>query len=129
MFVNTVKPVLSGHSKIDKTKILMTNGSFMKVGSIAECSHWGIHTQLPLEHSAILLICINLPLRDNQSCLLFAWRLKTGFTVVLTFLIAAYPVCICCWSVWHSLFCFDSLRSSQQFFCHVRMGLPGLNQY
>ena len=24
---NTVKPVLSGHSKIDKTKILMTNGS------------------------------------------------------------------------------------------------------
>ena len=27
----TVKPVLSGHSKIDKTKILMTNGSLMKV--------------------------------------------------------------------------------------------------
>ena len=25
---NTVKPVLSGHSKIDKTKVLMTNGSF-----------------------------------------------------------------------------------------------------
>ena len=35
---NTVKPVLSGHSKIDKTKILMTNGSLMKVESIAECS-------------------------------------------------------------------------------------------
>ena len=35
---NTVNPVLSGHSKIDKTKILMTNGSFMKVKSIAECS-------------------------------------------------------------------------------------------
>ena len=34
---NTVKPVLSGHSKIDKTKILMTNGSLMKVESIAEC--------------------------------------------------------------------------------------------
>ena len=34
----TVKPVLSGHSKIDKTKILMTNGSLMKVESIAECS-------------------------------------------------------------------------------------------
>ena len=25
--VSTVKPVLSGHSNIDKTKILMTNGS------------------------------------------------------------------------------------------------------
>ena len=34
---NTVKPVLSGHSKIDQTKILMTNGSLMKVESIAEC--------------------------------------------------------------------------------------------
>ena len=33
------KPVLSGHSKIDKTKILMTYGSLMKVESIAECSH------------------------------------------------------------------------------------------
>ena len=44
----TVKPVLSDHSKIDKTKILMTNGSLMKVESIAE----------PLEHSAILLTCI-----------------------------------------------------------------------
>ena len=27
----TVKPVLSGHSKIDKTKMLMTNGNLMKV--------------------------------------------------------------------------------------------------
>ena len=35
---NTVKPVLSGHSKIDKTKVLKTNGSLMKVKSIAECS-------------------------------------------------------------------------------------------
>ena len=32
-----IKPVLSGHSKIDKTKVLMTNGSLMKVESIAEC--------------------------------------------------------------------------------------------
>ena len=38
----TVKPVLSSHSKIhvDKAKILMTNGSLMKVKRIAECSHW-----------------------------------------------------------------------------------------
>ena len=33
-----VKPVENGHSKIDKIKILMTNDSFMKVESIAECS-------------------------------------------------------------------------------------------
>ena len=38
----TVKPVLSGHSKINKTKILMANGSLMKVESIAECSPWSI---------------------------------------------------------------------------------------
>ena len=36
-FNTTVKPVLSGHSKTDKTKVLKTNGSLMKVESIAEC--------------------------------------------------------------------------------------------
>ena len=35
---SSVKPVLSGHSKIDKTKILMTHGGIMKVESIAGCS-------------------------------------------------------------------------------------------
>ena len=38
MHIYTVKPVLSGHSKIDKTKVLETNVSLMKVESIAECS-------------------------------------------------------------------------------------------
>ena len=38
----TVKPVLSDHSKTDKTNIKMTNGSLMKVESIAECSPWSI---------------------------------------------------------------------------------------
>ena len=38
LVVYTVKPVLSGHSKIDKTKILMKNRSLMKVESVAECS-------------------------------------------------------------------------------------------
>ena len=33
-----VEPVLSGNSKTDKTKILMTNASVMNVESIAECS-------------------------------------------------------------------------------------------
>ena len=38
LFLTTVKPVLSGHSKIDKIKDLKTDGSLMKVESIAECS-------------------------------------------------------------------------------------------
>ena len=41
-FRTTVKPVLSGHSKIEKTKFLMTNGSTMQLESIAECSPWSI---------------------------------------------------------------------------------------
>ena len=32
------KTCLSGHSKTDKTKVLKTNVSLMKVESIAECS-------------------------------------------------------------------------------------------
>ena len=36
--VHIVKHVLSSHSKKDKTKILITNGSIMKVESNAECS-------------------------------------------------------------------------------------------
>ena len=40
---DTVKPVcVKRPLKIDKTKILMTNGSLMKVKSIAICSPWGI---------------------------------------------------------------------------------------
>ena len=41
-FFIIVKPVLSGHLKLDKTKTLMTNGSLMQVESIAECSTWSI---------------------------------------------------------------------------------------
>ena len=37
---NTVKHVLSSHSK--KPKISITNGSLMKVEKIAECSPWSI---------------------------------------------------------------------------------------
>ena len=33
-----VKPVLSGHSKIDKTKASKTGGSLVQVNSIGECS-------------------------------------------------------------------------------------------
>ena len=39
-----VKPVLSGHSKIDNAKILMTNGRLMKVESIAAfCNTFDLH--------------------------------------------------------------------------------------
>ena len=40
---HTVKPVLSSHLKLDKTKILMENGSLMKVRSIAECITFELH--------------------------------------------------------------------------------------
>ena len=40
--INTVKPVLRGHSKIDKTKVLKPCGSSMQVKSIAECFPWSI---------------------------------------------------------------------------------------
>ena len=39
--VSTVKPVLSSHLKIDKTKVLKPCGSSMQVESIAECSPLG----------------------------------------------------------------------------------------
>ena len=35
--IYTVKPVLSGHSKTCKTKVLKTDGSLMQVKSTAEC--------------------------------------------------------------------------------------------
>ena len=36
--MSTVKPVLSGKTKIDKTKVLKTNSNLIKVESNAECS-------------------------------------------------------------------------------------------
>ena len=69
VYRRTVKPVLGGHLKIVKTKILMENGSLMKVESI-------------LEHSAMLLTCIKRPsvLKTNFG-VLSEWPLKTGLTV------------------------------------------------
>ena len=42
---NTVKPVLSGHLKIDQTKVLMENNSLMEVKSIVEafCNIFDLH--------------------------------------------------------------------------------------
>ena len=64
---------LSGHSKIDKTKILKKNCSLMKVESIAECSIEAFCNTFDL-HLAIIGLKTNF-------CLLFEWPLKTGFTV------------------------------------------------
>ena len=47
LYKGTIKPILSCHSKKDKIKILMTNGSLMKVKVLQNA--------LPLEHSAIRL--------------------------------------------------------------------------
>ena len=38
MDINTVKPVIRGHSKIDKTKVLKMEYCLMHVKSNAECS-------------------------------------------------------------------------------------------
>ena len=61
-FPTTVKPVLRGHLKIDKTKVLKTNGSLMKVKTF------------DLQLVLIRLI--------NQFLVFFEWLLKTGFTVL-----------------------------------------------
>ena len=55
----TVKPVLSGHSKNDKAKILMTNGSLMKVGSIAECNTFDLHyAMIGLENQSLVFFLV-----------------------------------------------------------------------
>ena len=46
---------LSGHSKIDKTKVLKTNGSLMKVESIAECSKRAFCNSFDLHQGIISL--------------------------------------------------------------------------
>ena len=78
----TVKPVWT---KLDKTKILLTNGSSMKIKSIAECSKGSI---LPLEHSAIHVLWT--ALSENRSwkpilVFFFEWLLNTSFTVLWFF--------------------------------------------
>ena len=67
-----VKPVLSGHSKED-----------LKFSRqiIAECRS-KILQNAPMEHSAVLLTCIELPNGFKTFVLsIYEWPLKTGFTV------------------------------------------------
>ena len=51
----TVKPVFSGHSKIDKTEVFKTNGSLMRVESIAECSLGAFCNTFDLHYAKISL--------------------------------------------------------------------------
>ena len=60
--------------KIDKTKVLKTNGSLMKVKSIEECSLGAFCNTFDLHYAIIGL--------ENQFWSSFSeWPLKTGFTV------------------------------------------------
>ena len=69
--VYTVKPVLSGHSKIDKTKVLKTKSSLMEVKSIAECSKRAFCNTFDL-HEAIIGL-------ENQFLVFFlSGRLRQG---------------------------------------------------
>ena len=80
---STVKLVLSSHSK-KKTKIgFQDRFSLNAVQStcIAECSKGNM---LPLEHSAILLIFIELPFVNNIFVL--SSFVQTGFTVMQVFI-------------------------------------------
>ena len=64
----SAKPVLSGHSKIDKTKALKTDGSLIQVKSIAEyCNTLDMH-------QAIIGL-------KTQFLIFFEWPVKTGLTV------------------------------------------------
>ena len=79
----TVKPVLNGHAKIDKTQILMTNNSLLKVESIAECSAWNIMQYFWPSKGSILQY-FWLALRDNWSWKPIFCLLESGhFTQVL----------------------------------------------
>ena len=51
----TVKPVLSDHSKIDRTKSFKINFSLLKVGSIAECCFGAFYISFDLHQQLSVL--------------------------------------------------------------------------
>ena len=62
-----VKPVLSGHLIIDKTKILMKNNSLMKVGSIAEFGNtFELHSAIIGLENQILVFFLSVLLYLNS---------------------------------------------------------------
>ena len=64
------KTCLKRPLKIDKTKILMTDGSLMQVESIAECSLGAFCNTFDLHYVIIGL--------ENQFMAFFGWPLKTN---------------------------------------------------
>ena len=64
-----MKPVLRGHSKLDKTNVLKPCSSSMQFKSIAVCSVGAFCNTFDLH-----LVSIGL------ETLFFGWPLKTGFT-------------------------------------------------
>ena len=74
----TVKPVLSGHSKIDKTKILMTNGSLMKVEVLQNAPLGGAFCSIFDLHLAIIGLenqffdFLRVAVLDSFYCILYA---------------------------------------------------------
>ena len=74
--LNTVKPVLSGHSK-RRTKIGFQDRLSLNAGQVLQ--------NAPREHSAILSTFIKLPFVFKTFVLaIYEWPLKTGFTVYHT---------------------------------------------
>ena len=85
----TVEPVLSGHLKIDKTKVVMENDSLMEVKSIAECSSWSI------------LQYFWPALSDNWYWKpFFVFFLSGGLTQVLLYIFCMVPIGSCCQLPW-----------------------------
>ena len=77
IFLYYSKTCLKRSLKTDKTKVLKTIGSLMKVESIAECS-LGVFCNTFDLHKAIIGL-------ETNFCLLFEWQLKTGFTVYMKY--------------------------------------------
>ena len=63
-FQGTVEPVISGHPKINKTNVLKTNGSLMKVESIAECSLGAFCNTFDLHYA---IICLEIVMSTKPS--------------------------------------------------------------
>ena len=80
------KTCLKGHSKIDTTNISMTNGSLMKVKSIAECSKGSILQYFDL-HLAIIGLETQFSVVLKVAVLHWFYCMWNG----ISYLIANYP--------------------------------------
>ena len=86
---NTVKPVLSGHSKIRPKMVFKTNYRLMLVKCIAECSKGSFCSKGSILQYFRPSSGCHLSLR-SLFCPFFEWPLKTGFTVCTCKLNALY---------------------------------------